>query len=119
MSLVTISPLRSVDQIKDYITARAIDNDASVATALAIVEAESGFNVHAKNASSTASGIAQFIDGTFRKLCINEYKLTDTIRDKNDPYIQIECLVRRLAENGGSSEWQASKPFWQKLIWYN
>lgn len=83
---------------------------------LAIIRAESGFDIDAKNASSTASGIAQYVNGTFKGFCIEKYKLTDSMSHKNDPYVQIECLVRMLSEKGGIRHWDASKSSWSKLI---
>ena len=83
--------------------------------ALEIAKAESELDPDAKNASSTASGLFQFINGTFKGFCLEGYKLTDTMEDKNNPYIQIECAVRMLSE-GGESHWVASKHVWGKKL---
>lgn len=116
LSLATISSLNSVAQIKDYAISRAMDNGADVKMTLAIIKAESEFNPNSKNKESTASGAAQFLNGTFKYLCMSKYKLTDSMDDKDNPYIQIECLTRRLAESGGYHDWDASKPIWTKYL---
>lgn len=116
LSLAAISSLNSAAQIKDYAISRAIDNGASVQLTLAIIQAESGFNPNAKNKSSTASGLAQWLDGSFKYYCIDRYKLTDSMEEKDNPYVQIECLTRRLAESGGYHDWDASRPAWSKYL---
>lgn len=116
LSLAAISSLNSAAQIKDYAISRAIDNGASVQLTLAIIQAESGFNPNAKNKSSTASGLAQWLDGSFKYYCIDRYKLTDSIKEKDNPYVQIECLVRRLSEPEGYKDWTASESIWSKHI---
>jgi hypothetical protein len=108
---MAVSTLHSPAAIQDYITYRAMAHNVSPVLALEIVRAESGFAINAKNASSTASGLGQFINGTFKGFCINEYELTDSMLEKNNPYIQIECLVMMLAA-GGDSHWDASRHVW-------
>lgn len=115
LSLALVSSLNSPDQLKDYITYRAIDYGVNPTLALSIIEAESNFNPNAKNKSSTASGLAQFIDGTAQGFCINEYKLATSLAEKNNPYLQIECLVRMLS-NDGLKHWNASKVIWEKQL---
>lgn len=80
--------------------------------ALAIANAESGLNPNAKNASSTASGLYQFINSTFLRYCIQRYNFTDSLDDKNDPDIQIKCAITLLSE-GGENHWNASRKYWQ------
>lgn len=84
--------------------------------AVAIVKAESGFDPEAHNASSSASGLGQFIDGTFKALCIDRYGLTGSMDDKDNAYVQVECLARRLSEPGGIKEWDASRGTWGKVL---
>ena len=102
-------------QIEDYAISRAVLHNVSVTKTIAIISAESNFTVNAKNPSSTASGLAQFIDGSFEWLCMDRYKLTQSLDDKNDPKIQIECLVLTL-KDGGDSHWNESKPVWSKIV---
>lgn len=116
LSLMAVSSLHSEASMRDYITARAMENGVRPDLAVAIVQAESSFNPNAKNASSSASGIGQFINSTFQYLCIDRYKLTTSMDDKNNPYVGIECLVRRLSEPGGVKEWDASKSLWSRHI---
>jgi hypothetical protein len=100
--------LNSTTSIADYIEARAMVHGYSPKRAVAISTAESELTVNAKNKGSTASGLFQYIDGTFLEFCIKKYKLTDTMEDKNDPHIQTECATRMLSE-GGESHWEESK----------
>jgi hypothetical protein len=90
-------------------------NGAPIKQTLAIIQAESGFTINAKNSGSTASGLAQFINGTFKWMCIDLYKLTENIEDKNNPFVQIECLTKALAD-GKESHWEASEHVWKPLI---
>lgn len=87
-----------------------------------IVIAESGWQIDIKNASSSASGLFQFLDGTFKTYCIGGtdakgnsygYFLTDTMKDKNNPYIQIDCAVAMIYD-GGLSHWNESKYLWDR-----
>lgn len=78
-----------------------------------IVLAESGWKVDAHNPISSASGLVQFLDSTFKSQCIDKYGITDTLDNKDDPYIQIECMVK-IIENGGINHWVASKNSWGK-----
>jgi len=82
---------------------------------VAIIQAESSFNPNAKNASSTASGLAQFINGTFKWACISIYGLTHSMEYKNDPHIQIECLTLMLRDKR-DSHWDASSHVWKKSL---
>ena len=80
--------------------------------ALAVARAESNFDPKAKNPLSTASGIFQFLDGTFKQFCLKSYSLTNSMAEKNDPDIQIECAMRMISE-GGLSHWYASQHLWK------
>ena len=77
-----------------------------------IVIAESGWKPEAKNSHSTASGLGQFLDSTFKSQCINKYKLTEDMRQKNDPYTQLDCMVKMI-KDGGVSHWAASQHNWK------
>ncbi len=69
---------------------------------------------NAKNTGSSASGAYQFLDGTFKHFCVDEYRL-GTMKQKNDPDIQIECAVRMIAA-GLVGHWDESKPVWSKTF---
>jgi hypothetical protein len=105
----------SKESISDYIKARAIYHGYNPEQAVAIAKAESELVINAKNKTSTASGLFQFINGSFKYFCIEKYKMTDTIEDKNNPFIQIECATRLLSE-GGEKHWNASKHVWQNAL---
>jgi len=78
-----------------------------------IVIAESGWRVDAKNKRSTASGLFQFLDSTFASFCIKKYAMAESLDQKNDPYIQMDCAVKMI-QDGGLSHWNASKQNWSK-----
>jgi len=80
--------------------------------AVAVAKAESDFRPNVQNASSTASGIFQFINGTWKDFCLTKYELATSTSQKNDPDIQIECAVRMISE-GGLNHWDASRFLWQ------
>lgn len=107
--------LASKAAIRDYAISRAMINGAPIKKTLAIIEAESEFNINAHNGSSTATGLAQFLSGTFKWMCIDLYKVADSMFDKNEPHVQIECLTKALAD-GKESHWLESKPKWKKLL---
>ncbi len=100
-----------VMSVEEEIQLVAQENGADPDLAVRIARAESDFDPLAKNPHSTASGVFQFLDSTFHTYCIQKYKLTDTIEEKNDRHIQIECATRMLAA-GGASHWNESKYLW-------
>lgn len=101
--------------IEEKIIKTAEEFGYSTTTALAIAKAESNLNPNAKNAHSTASGLYQFINDTFKGFCIDKYKYAESMEQKNDPDIQIKCAIRMLAE-GGDKHWAASSHVWGKVI---
>jgi hypothetical protein len=71
-----------------------------------IARAESGFDQYAKNPNSTAKGIFQFIDGTWRANCLkdgNVYNFVDN----------INCAWK-VYQKQGDRPWNASKSKWSK-----
>lgn len=71
-----------------------------------IARCESNFNQYAKNPNSTAKGIFQFIDGTWRANCLkdgNVYNFVDN----------INCAIK-VYQKQGSTPWNASKNCWNK-----
>ncbi|MBP6045253.1 transglycosylase SLT domain-containing protein [Candidatus Woesebacteria bacterium] len=99
--------------MEEKIIKTAEEFNYSTTTALLIAKAESNLNPNAKNSHSTASGVYQFIDGTFKGYCVEKYGYATSTNQKNDPDVQIQCAVRMLSE-GGENHWDASKH-----VWYN
>lgn len=104
--------LTTTQEIKDYIVLMANRYKVSSKLLLAIAKAESGYIINAKNQGSTASGIFQYINKTFFDYCIIKYGLTSTMKDKNNPKIQIECAALMIRD-GGVSHWSESQRAWQ------
>lgn len=104
-------------QVEDYIISRAMAYNYPVNKAVAIAKAESELVVSAQNPlkGSTASGLYQFINGTFQEYCVNKYALAPDLTYKNNPFVQIECAMKMLSA-GGESHWNASKSVWSKSI---
>lgn len=102
-------------EIEKYIEVEALKKGLNPVKAQSIAWAESRFIKDAKNGHSTASGIFQFLNGTFSDYCIKKYKLTDSMANKNDPKIQTECALRML-KAGGESHWYASRANWHKYV---
>jgi hypothetical protein len=79
-----------------------------------IVIAESNWHPTAHNKTTSASGLFQFLDSTFQHYCIDKYHFTDTMADKDDPYIQIKCAVEMIKyEPNGLNHWLASADYWK------
>ena len=68
-----------------------------------IIKCESEWNPDAKNPISSASGIAQFLDSTWK------YEKCGT--DKSDPYLQLDCMTRMISE-GKINQWEC----WTKYL---
>lgn len=107
--------VQKVETIEQKIGRRAEELGYDSRKAQAIAWAESRFDPNAESVSSTASGVYQFLDGTFSYYCIKQYKLTDSLVHKNDPDIQIECALKMLTElKGGENHWSPSRASWPK-----
>ena len=95
--------------IRDVGEELGFDNQ-TIMTAIRIARSESNFNQYAKNKTSTAKGIYQFIDGTWRAYCLkdgNVYDYEDNIR----------CFYKVLKTDGvvkGLKHWNASRDKWSK-----
>lgn len=107
--------LKTIEEVKEYIIKMSEKYDVSAKLLLAIAKAESGFVINARNFSSTASGLYQYLDGTFLNYCIKIYGLTDTMKQKNNPKIQIECAVKMIRD-GGKSHWSESMRSWSHAL---
>lgn len=102
--------------VPELILRRAKEYGVDPVLSLAIAKAENAkFDPEAKNPNSSASGIYQFLDGTFRGFCMEQYKLTQDFSLKNNPNIQIACFMRMM-QDGKESHWNESKPVWGKII---
>jgi hypothetical protein len=72
--------------IKDYIRKEAVKNNINPETALAVAKCESSFNPEAKNPNSTAKGLFQFINGTWRGYCKGDVM---NYKDNTDCFMQL------------------------------
>lgn len=114
VQIAEASTAKPVETIEQKIGRRAKEVGYSPIKAQAIAWAESKFNPKAKNEISSASGVYQFLDGTFSDYCIKRYKLTDSLVHKNDPDIQIECALKILTtDSKGDGHWEESRPYWR------
>lgn len=104
------------ETIEERIGRRAAALGLDPVKAQSIAWAESRFNPNAKNASSTASGVFQFLDGTFKEYCIRRYEFATSTAQKNDPNIQTECALRMLEMPGGDSHWDPSRSMWPLYV---
>ena len=64
-----------------------------------VINCESGWKPDAKNPKSTASGISQFLDVTWKQYCEGE---------KKDPYAQLRCMVK-MFNDGNKKHWECFK----------
>lgn len=83
-------------------------DDYTISDFIKIAYCESGYNPNAKNPNSTATGIYQFINGTWHAYCKgkNVYNFVDN----------IDCFYKVLEVDGikGLNHWNASKHCWDK-----
>lgn len=100
--------------IQEKIIGKAKAYGYSPERALAIVKAESGFDPDVRNAGSTASGLFQFLNGTFETYCVENFELADSLLSKNDPDVQIDCAITMLS-TGGEHHWDASRKNWNMV----
>jgi len=84
-------------------------DDFTISKFIRIARAESNFNPMAKNRNSTATGIYQFINGTWHAYCKgkNVYDFKDN----------IDCFYKVLETDGypkALNHWNASRSKWEK-----
>ncbi len=114
-TIATTTPVIE-ETIEEKIGRRAQALGLDPKRAQSIAWAESGFNPKAKNSASSASGVFQFLDGTFNEYCIRRYEFATSTAQKNDPNIQIECALRILQSPGGENHWWPSRPMWPSYV---
>jgi hypothetical protein len=107
-SLLALS-LNSTEAIKDHINARAQYYSYPIVKALYIAQCESEFIHDAKSKTSSASGIFQFINGTWYG--VMEQLGLPTTTPKTDPVFNIEAGLF-LLDKEGDRHWAESKPCW-------
>jgi resuscitation-promoting factor RpfA len=71
-----------------------------------IIQCESGGNSHAQNASSTASGLFQFLDTTWRALG------GSTAHAKDASVAEQYAIANKAYARSGLTPWAASQPCW-------
>lgn len=71
-----------------------------------LIQCESSWDIDADNPNSTASGLAQFLDGTWNNYCEG---------NKDNPYDQIHCLVKAWNDNK-QHWWNASRHCWKQYF---
>ena len=57
------------DEVRQYVGAMASQKGVNVAMADRVISCESKFNPNSRNRTSTAKGLAQFLDGTWSNNC--------------------------------------------------
>lgn len=103
--------LNSTTSIAEYIEARAMKYGYSPKRAVAIAKCESGLLPTAKSKTSSASGIFQFIKGTWEGTMVEMGEPVNS--NRFDPHFNIEAGVYLLGK-GGESHWSESKSCWSK-----
>jgi len=90
------------EDVQRLITYYAEQYEIDPALPLRIAYAESGYNAKAKNPRSTAKGVFQWINSSFKANCTGDPLNADD---------NIECGVRMVAE-GRMHHWDSSKQAW-------
>ncbi|MFA6000480.1 MAG: transglycosylase SLT domain-containing protein [Candidatus Paceibacterota bacterium] len=80
VEIVEVVP--TIEVVKEEIRKQAKENDFDINTALAIADCESDFIYDAKNPGSSAKGVYQFTDGTWKwiKAAGHQYDYRENIR---------------------------------------
>lgn len=97
--------------IEEKIREKAREYKVDPELAVRISKCESGLVITAKNKTSSASGLYQWLDSSF----LHYAKIYNLPLDKkNDPDVQIE-LTMKVLKDGGISNWNESKSCWSKF----
>ena len=94
--------------MKALVTSTALKYNIDPDLFLRIAICESGLNPNAKNKTSTASGLFQFLNSTF----FNYAEAYEFPLDKNNPEIQAN-LAAKMIQDGGLSHWNSSRSCWE------
>lgn len=95
-------PIRWIRYVGEH---RGFSNQ-DITKAIRIARCESNFNQYAKNPNSTAKGIYQFIDGTWRSNCLKDGNVYDFVDN-------INCFWK-VYKSQGDRPWASSKACWNK-----
>jgi soluble lytic murein transglycosylase-like protein len=91
-----------IQLIKDYARQYGVNEDLP----LRVARCESGYNQFSKNSHSTASGVFQYIAGTWRNTEAGRQGISPFDADAN-----VRMAIKSIA-SGGISNWNASKHCW-------
>jgi len=100
----------SKDEIKELIISYSKAYKIDPALPLAIAFCESGYNHLAKNKHSSASGVFQYLKGTFSRT-----EAGKAGKSVFDPHANIESAIKHLKAHS-PAPWAESKRCWEKLI---
>ena len=102
----TIQFKDETERIKNLIARKAYEHNVNPDMAVFLAQIESNFNPKARNPRSTAKGIYQWLDGSWRSFCEGEVF---------NPEDNVDCAMRVIGE-GGISHWLADPLTKQRLI---
>lgn len=104
---------KTLGEVEEYIEKYSKKYEVDVDLAKNIAWCESNYYQYAKNASSSAEGVFQFIDGTWM-YTMELMNLATTTDRKMEIPLSIEAGVFLLSEEG-SYHWNASKHCWGNM----
>ena len=99
--------------VEELIIELATKHGVSVSLALNIACSESGFKYWVKNPNSSAGGVFQFIDGTWRAYSTIYW---GEVREKYDRVQNVELAIMILRDYG-TRDWNASKHYWSTSLY--
>ena len=112
------SHARSIEErllTQSIIVQEALSEGVDPGLAIFLAAIESDLNPRAKSKVSTASGLFQWIKGSWLGICVKTYKIADEHSDVFDPVLNARCAMRTIA-NGGIRHWLADYRTKKKLI---